>query len=221
MSEKSDNPQKREKQDIYDASGDIYNIHEASFREQQLPEEGNERGPWWLYAIIIATFAFGFFYMGFYFGEFSAEPHLLYKESVKAQEKTAEPKDISKIERGENVYNNVCQTCHQASGKGVAGAFPSLHNAPLVIGNEKKLVALILHGLQGKLEREEGMYNGIMPPWKEQLTDRQVAAVATFVRQQFGNSSSEVMADTVKVVREQYDRSVQWTEEELNNSFNE
>jgi len=220
MSDSEHNPQKREQKDSYDASADIYNIHEASFREQQLPEEGNERGPWWLYAIIICTFAFGFFYMGLYFGEFSAEPHLLYTTDEPTREQPAEePEELSKMELGEKVYGRVCQTCHQANGKGVQGAFPSLHNAPLVTGSSQKLIALVLHGLQGKLEREDAIYNGVMPPWKDELSDEQVAAVATYVRQQFENNASEVSADSVKIIRSEYDRSVQWTEEELNNTF--
>mgnify|MGYP006423410535 FL=1 len=214
------NPQKREGANPQDASGDIYNIHEASFREQQLPEEGNERGPWWLYVIIMATFAFGFFYMGFYFGEFSAKPHTLYKKTVgETVSKQSEPKELTKMQLGENVYGRVCQTCHQANGKGVEGAFPSLHNAPLATGNTKTLAALILGGLQGELQRENGVYNGVMPPWNEQLSDKEIAAVATYVRQQFENNASEVSADTVKSVRENFDRSVQWTEEELMNNF--
>lgn len=220
MSESNTDPQQREGSRYQDASGDIYNIHEASFREQKLPEEGNERGPWWLYAIIMATFAFGFFYMGFYFGEFSAQPHMLYKQPVsKAASEKAQPNELTKMQLGENVYGRVCQTCHQANGKGVEGAFPSLYNAPLVTGSGKTLAAVILHGLQGKLQRDDGVYNGVMPPWKEQLSDKEIAAVATFVRQKFENSASEVSADTVQSVRQQHDRSVQWTEQELIDVF--
>ena len=222
MSDAENSPQKREQEGTFDTSSDIYNIHEASFREQQLPEEGNERGPWWLYAIIIMTFAFGFFYMGLYFGEFSAEPHLLYTTPQTTAEKPADkPEELSKMDMGKNVYGRVCQTCHQANGKGVQGAFPSLHNAPLVTGDSRKLTALIQHGLQGELQREDAVYNGVMPPWKDQLSDEQVAAVATYVRQQFENDASKVSAETVQNIRSEHDRSVQWTESELNDTFDE
>ncbi|MDZ7682693.1 MAG: hypothetical protein U5J63_13515 [Fodinibius sp.] len=43
----------------------IMDVRDALFRESPLPEEGMEQGPWWLYAVIIVTFAFGFFYIGF------------------------------------------------------------------------------------------------------------------------------------------------------------
>lgn len=194
---------------------DIYDIHEASFREQSLPDEGNEKGPWWLYTIIALTFAFGFFYMGFYFGEFSQQPHTLY--TVKESD-VEEVQEISKSELGEQLYGQVCQTCHQANGQGVPGVFPTLHDAPLAVNEKEKLVALILHGLEGKLVRDNGTYDAMMPPWESRLNDEELAAVATYVRQSFDNKASEVMAEDVTPIRD-LNRDSYWTEEELSQKF--
>lgn len=195
---------------------DIYDIHEASFREQSLPDEGNEKGPWWLYTIIALTFAFGFFYMGFYFGEFTQQPHTLY--TTPSSEGAKEVQEISKSALGEQLYGQVCQTCHQANGQGVPGVFPTLHNAPLVINEKEKLIGIILHGIEGELVRENGTYNAMMPPWENRLSDKELAAVATYVRQNFDNDASEVMAEDVIPVRES-GRDTYWTEEELNEEF--
>jgi len=196
---------------------DILEIHEAALRETSLPEEGNEQGPWWLYAVIVGTLAFGFFYMGFYIGEFSDRAHVLYESDLAVSAEEEEP-ELTKSELGIQVYNNVCQTCHQADGAGLEGVYPTLHNAPLVVNEKEKLIGLVLHGLEGELIRDNGTYNGIMPAWQDRLDDKEVAAVATYVRTQFENNASEVTAEEVAEIRT-LDRSDGWTEAELNTQF--
>ncbi|RCS56852.1 cytochrome c oxidase subunit II [Parvibium lacunae] len=79
--------------------------------------------------------------------------------------------------RGEKVYNANCAACHQATGKGVAGAFPALDGDAVVLGEKAKQIDVLLNG-QG---------NGKMPAWK-QLNDVELAAVATYTRQAWGNA---------------------------------
>lgn len=207
--------EQRSERDKHDKK-DILEIHEAALRESSLPEEGNERGPWWLYTVIVGTLAFGFFYMGFYLGEFSDRTHVLY-ESETAQVSEVEP-ELTKAELGQQTYTNVCQNCHQADGAGIPGVYPTLHGAPLAINEKEKLIGLILHGLEGELLRENGTYNAIMPAWQDRLNDKEVAAVATYIRTQFGNAAGEVIAEDVTPVRER-ERTQSWTETELNEEF--
>lgn len=203
---------KEQKQDVLD-------IHDAVLREQELPEEGEERGPWWLYVIIVGTFAFSFFYMGFYFGEFSFRPHVLYTQPA-AQKQQAPKEQLSLIEKGEQVYGRVCQSCHQSDGRGQEGIYPSLSNSPIATGNPQKFVSIIIDGLQGELERGDVTYNGNMPPWGEQLSDREISAVVTYVRSNFENSAGKVDTSVVKDVRSNIERTSQWTIDELNQQFN-
>ena len=202
---------KEQKQDVLD-------IHDAVLREQELPEEGEERGPWWLYVIILGTFAFGFFYMGFYFGEFSFRPHVLYTQPA-AQQQQAPEQQLTLMERGEQVYGRVCQSCHQSDGQGQEGIYPTLSNSPIATGNPDKFVSVILHGLRGELVRDGTTYNGNMPPWGEQLSNREIAAVATYVRSNFNNSAGEVDSSIVNEVRTNIERTSQWTIDELNQQF--
>jgi cytochrome c oxidase subunit 2 len=78
-------------------------------------------------------------------------------------------------ERGAKVYAANCQACHQANGQGVKGAFPSLDGSQVVMNKEQQ-VAIMLNG------------KGAMPPWK-QLSDVELAAVATYVKNSWGNSA--------------------------------
>jgi len=78
-------------------------------------------------------------------------------------------------ERGAKVYAANCQACHQANGLGVKGAFPPLDGSQLVMNKEQQ-IAIMLNG------------KGAMPPWK-QLSDIELAAVATYVKNNWGNSA--------------------------------
>jgi len=67
----------------------------------------------------------------------------------------------------------------------------------------------------GEVEVRGNVYNGNMPAWG-QLSDAEIAAVITHVRQSWENDASEVTADEVKTVRDATGGRVQpWTAEEL------
>ncbi len=78
-------------------------------------------------------------------------------------------------ERGAKVYAANCQACHQANGQGVKGAFPALDGSAVVM-NTPQHIAMLLNG------------KGAMPSWKG-LSDVELAAVATYVKNAWGNKS--------------------------------
>jgi mono/diheme cytochrome c family protein len=80
---------------------------------------------------------------------------------------------------GGDVYARSCASCHGAQGEGGFG--PQLAGNPFV-GEMGGLVNQILGG-----SPERGM-----PPFAPTLNDQQIAAVATFVRNSWGNSYGAV-----------------------------
>lgn len=198
---------------------DIYDIHDAAFREVKLPEEGRERGPIWLYAVILLTFAFGFFYIGFYWGEFSYEPHLAFVDKAVQPAESGAEEVVPAVANGKQIYTQLCQACHQANGAGVSGAFPTLVGTTYVVDNDERLSGILLHGLVGELEIEGELYNGNMPAWGQQLNDEEVAAVINYIRTSFGNQADSISVESVQSVREQFGTRGQWTVEELNTTF--
>lgn len=173
-------------------------IHYASMREEPLPEEGNERGPWWMYVVIVCTLAFGFFYMGRYLGEVSDRAHVLYIQPV-AEE--AEEVEFDAIAEGQRVYTRVCQACHQNDGQGVTGVFPTLAGAEWVVDEPDNTVKIILNGLRGELVRDDATYNGVMPAF-DNLSDREIASVVSYIRTSFGNDADEYPEERVTQIRE-------------------
>ncbi|MFW6347238.1 MAG: c-type cytochrome [Cyclonatronaceae bacterium] len=184
-------------------SGDdrtIEQIHSAAMRERPLPEEGNERGPWWMYAVIICTLAFGFFYMGRYLGEVSDRAHVLYIQA-EGEAEEEEEEEFDPIAEGQRVYTRVCQACHQSNGEGVQGSFPTLVGAEWVVDKPDNAVKIVLNGLQGELVRDDATYNGVMPAF-DNLSDQEIAAVVSYIRDSFGNDASEYPEERVTQIRE-------------------
>src|SRR5207245_503355 len=83
------------------------------------------------------------------------------------------------------VYNKpTCVACHQASGMGQPGQFPPLVKSEWVNEPEPgRLIRLVLNGLNGPLQFQGAGYNGSMVPWKDSLTDEEIADVLSYVRQ--------------------------------------
>lgn len=177
----------------------IEQIHYASMRERPLPEEGNERGPVWMYVVIICTLAFGFFYMGRYLGEVSDRAHVLYIQAE--TDSTKEEVEFDPIAEGQQIYTRVCQACHQANGQGIQGVFPTMVGADWVVDNPDNVVKIVLNGLQGELVRDDATYNGVMPQFSR-LSDQEIAAVVSYIRNDFGNEGSLYPEERVTQIRE-------------------
>jgi mono/diheme cytochrome c family protein len=118
---------------------------------------------------------------------------------------------------GETEYLNACGTCHQATGEGMAGAFPPLAGSDIVIlPSPDRMIAIILKGLQGPVTVKGVEYNSVMAPWESMLTDEQIAAITTYERSSWGNTASAVTVDQVAAVRSRVaDRTTAWTIAEL------
>ncbi len=77
------------------------------------------------------------------------------------------------MEQGATIYANNCVACHGDAGQGGGGAV--LANEP-TLADGVMVVRQILYG------------GGFMPAFGPDLTDRRIAAVATYVRNSFGNA---------------------------------
>ena len=131
-------------------------------------------------------------------------------QSVEAQAKkiyqtelTGDAKEL--YMKGAEVYHREghCVTCHQEDGKGLPAAkFPPLAESEWAQGNEERLIKLTLHGLIGRIEVKDESYPGQVPmtPFKW-LSDDEIAAVLTYVRNSFGNKASPVTPAKVGEVR--------------------
>ncbi len=90
-------------------------------------------------------------------------------------------------ETGQSLYNDNCAACHQRSGLGIKGAFPTLIGGKMVTGPLPALIPTVLNGRGG------------MPAFKSDLTDAQMALVLSYIRSSWGNKASAIT--TVQVTQ--------------------
>jgi mono/diheme cytochrome c family protein len=69
-----------------------------------------------------------------------------------------------------------------------------------VVGDPKRCIHTVLNGLSGKIKVNGATYDGGMPPWKGTLTNAQIAAVLTYVRNSWGNKASAITEKQVAAV---------------------
>ena len=121
------------------------------------------------------------------------------------------------LDMGKRVYVP-CSQCHQPGGMGTPGMFPPLAGSEWVTSEgHERLIRIVLDGLTGPIEVDGQQYVNTMVPWRDTLNDEQIAAVLSYIRNEWGNKGSFVSPEEVKKVREATkDRAGRyWTVEEL------
>jgi cytochrome c oxidase subunit 2 len=99
--------------------------------------------------------------------------------------KVWEAKDL--MARGEKVYAANCVACHQATGKGVPGAFPALDGSKVVNGPRADQLNVVMNGVS-----KNGAPTA-MVAWKGTLSDADIAAVVTYTRNSWGNKTGDAL----------------------------
>jgi mono/diheme cytochrome c family protein len=132
---------------------------------------------------------------------------------------TMEQQDL--LQRGGAIFNEICFTCHGEDGRGTpsAGAAPGvtlgppLAGSPRVAGHRDYVVKVLLNGLVGPVG--DRAFTEVMVPMGANR-DEWIAAVASYVRNSFGNSSGFVTAaDVARVRAATASRKSPWTVAEL------
>ena len=103
------------------------------------------------------------------------------------------------IEKGKSVFEQQCLACHQADGSGVPHLNPPLIKTSFVLGDKKKLIGIVLKGLDG-VEVEGESYSNPMPSL-DFMSDDEIANVLTYIRNSFGNKASLVTVADVQKAR--------------------
>ena len=124
--------------------------------------------------------------------------------------------------RGQALFDGraACFGCHGKQGQGVDGMAPPLANSEWVTGEPERLVKVLLHGLSGPIKVNGVDYQlpMVMPGLGENssFSDQDNADIATYIRNNWGNTAEAISAEDVKHVRSQTaTRSQPYTASEL------
>ena len=139
---------------------------------------------------------------------------------------TDEEKEALRIERkfesGKKIFALRCASCHQANGLGIPGQYPPLDGSKWATSDPALVSYIILNGLKGEIVVKGEVYgtSAAVNMAAVPITDREIANVTTYVRQAWGNNSSEISTDEVVQFRQDTSaKQEQWTGDELVEMF--
>jgi mono/diheme cytochrome c family protein len=187
-------------------STDVISLHAAVSRERPEPIEGMEPVSLWLVVFIAALLFWAGSYLTQYSGGFRADEFNEGQINVKPPPSRAGVGDQDPAARlaaqGALVYNANCMPCHQSDGNGLAGQFPPLAGSEWVLAEgPNRLIRIVLHGLEGPITVKGNTYNLQMNAFGEVLSDTEISAVLTYIRNTWGNKASVVTKEEVTAVR--------------------
>ena len=125
------------------------------------------------------------------------------------------------IDRGKAVYMQTCMVCHQPTGLGLPPVFPPLAGTDFTTGDARRMVAMVIKGVNPPLKVKDVTYPTPMPAPEMQFPilkdDAKLADVVNYVRNSFGNKDEKgVTPAFVAAVRKEFAaRTAGWTEAEL------
>ncbi|PQO44194.1 PVC-type heme-binding CxxCH protein [Blastopirellula marina] len=108
---------------------------------------------------------------------------------------------------GKEVYSREshCATCHQPHGQGMPNLYPPLDGSIWATGSEDRLISMALDGMHGTIEVKGKRYSSPpLPPmtgFRQLLNDEEMAAVLTFVRNNWSNRAKPITPQQVAKIR--------------------
>lgn len=117
----------------------------------------------------------------------------LYQRENKKAANGAAPAELD----GKAIYVANCQSCHQANGEGLKGAFPPLKGSPIVAGDNLELyVDIIMNGYDARAEY--GAMAGVGTNMS--FNEKEVAALINYERSSWGNNGKKVSPEEIKKI---------------------
>jgi mono/diheme cytochrome c family protein/glucose/arabinose dehydrogenase len=132
------------------------------------------------------------------------------------------PEERAVMVRGDAIYKELCFSCHGSDGRGtpVPGAeggaimAPSFISNPRLTGHRDYVIKTLLHGMTGPVEGQT-FAGGVMMPMGTNR-DEWIAAIASYIRNTFGNAASFISPEEVARVRAATaGRTAMWTYDAL------
>jgi mono/diheme cytochrome c family protein len=123
---------------------------------------------------------------------------------------------------GKKQFNLACVTCHMPTGLGLPGIYPPLAGSEWVVGSDEQLIRIVLHGLKGPVTVKGIVYGtaampafGQVPGSGYNWSDEKIAAVLTYIRQEWGNTAAPISTERVAELRAKAGSRKEWVEAEL------
>jgi mono/diheme cytochrome c family protein len=181
------------------------------------PQAGRSAVPVWLFIMLFLLLYWGMVYFDQRSGWFNEEVYVPY-HSYAEVELCQPPRGGVNLARGKAVFESICALCHNVNGTGNPGQAPSFVGSEWVLGTANRMIRIPQNGLAGPIPLKGETWNlqPAMPAMGNALSDEDLAAVLSYIRQSWGNHASVVTPEQVHAVRQQIgNRTQPWTAEQL------
>jgi cytochrome c551 len=101
--------------------------------------------------------------------------------------------------QGELLYSKHCSNCHQENGTGLGRVYPPLNQSDYMENNFEQVLCLMKYGIEGELIVNGKNYNLAMPGIPS-LTDLEIAEIATYIYNAWGNKRGLVDIKDVNLI---------------------
>lgn len=188
-------PDLEESVNVTEAHGRVSREAAAATREQSVSDGGKEPMSLWVFAscavvLLVAGLALGEAGTLFNYDETVRKGYVRIElDAGGASGPAPTPALKAYMAKGAKVYGK-CIGCHAPDGKG-GGAYPPLAGSEWVLGDTERFAMIVLNGLSGP--SSTGKEWGIMPAQGIGMSPTDLAAVMTYARNSFGNSSGDVV----------------------------
>ncbi|WP_197094632.1 c-type cytochrome [Microvirga massiliensis] len=127
---------------------------------------------------------------------------LPHQNAAEANRQSNQPSiDVKVAHAGEAIFLDQCSACHRSNGEGIPTFFPPLRGNANVQQQDPTTVVRVILGGTRSVPTSARPTPLSMPAFGWKLTDDQIAAVATYVRNHWGNAAPAVSSDQVADLR--------------------
>ncbi|WP_086542251.1 DUF7133 domain-containing protein [Algoriphagus antarcticus] len=124
---------------------------------------------------------------------------------VAVSENQLDEKGMQQFAQGRQKFLVTCAGCHGSDGSGATRMGPPLAGSEWVLGDERRLAMILLHGLEGPIDVAGKTYDApdILPvmPSHSTMDDGSIAAILTYIRNEWGNQAPLISGRTVSKTR--------------------
>jgi len=178
---------------------------ELKSSDSQTPEAGptaaRSAAPIWIIVLTLLLLFLGAVYFDHHSGWFDKQVYAPYTSADELASYQPKSGAASMLAHGQTVYGTYCGLCHGSDGLGKPAQAPPLAGSEWVAKDITSLARIPLAGLNGPIQVEGRDWNLSMAPMGATLSDADLAAVLTHIRESWGNKYGAVTADQVKEAR--------------------